>query len=233
MEEHLFDIVNHLNTGIGLITSQEERNELARLNLRAGRKAKASTAYEDALWHITTGMELLVKNGWQDQYELSLSLHNEGAAAACLSGDFSRMEALIARVLNNAKTTLYRVKAYETKILAFMAQSKFTDALNTTVEIVNKLGVPIPKRPKTRHILAETFRTKWALRGKTIESLIDLPRMTDPHKLAALQLMSLAITPAYFTSPAFFAIIIDKIVALSVVYGNAPVSYAQRSSLTG
>lgn len=223
-EENLFDIVNHLNTGIELITSQEERNELARLNLRAGRKAKASTAYEDALRHITTGMELLAENSWQDQYELSLSLHNEGAAAACLSGDFSRMEALIARVLNNAKTTLDRVKVYETKILAFMAQSKFTDALNTTVEIVNKLGVPIPKRPKTRHILAETFRTKWALRGKTIESLVDLPQMTDPHKLAALQLMSLAITPAYFTSPAFFAILIHKMVALSVVYGNAPVS---------
>ncbi len=167
---------------------------------------------------------MLAKNSWQDQYELSLSLHNEGAAAACLSGDFSRMEALIARVLNNAKTTLDRVKAYETKILAFMAQSKFTDALNTTVEIVNKLGVPIPKRPKTRHILAETFRTKWALRGKTIESLIDLPQITDPHKLAALQLMSLAITPAYFTSSAFFAILIHKMVALSVVYGNAPVS---------
>lgn len=134
------------------------------------------------------------------------------------------METLVARVLSNAKTTLDRVKAYETKIQAFMAQSKFLEALNTTVEIVNMLGVSIPKRPKKRHILAETFRTKWALRGKTIESLIDLPLITDPHKQAVLQLMSLAITPAYFTSPALFAILINKMVALSVVHGNAPVS---------
>ncbi|HJW85527.1 MAG TPA: ATP-binding protein, partial [Candidatus Brocadiaceae bacterium] len=223
-EENIFDIVNHLNMGIELITNQDERNELARLNLRAGRKAKASTAYEDALRHITIGTELLAGNSWQDQYELSLSLHNEGAAAACLSGDFSRMETLVARVLNNAKTPLDCVKAYETKIQAFMAQNKLLDALNTAIEIVNKLGVSIPKRPKKRHIMAETFRTKWALRGKTIESLIDLPLITDPHKLAALQLMSLAITPAYFTSPAFFVILINKMVALSVVYGNAPVS---------
>ncbi|MBF8276403.1 MAG: serine/threonine protein kinase [Candidatus Brocadiaceae bacterium] len=115
-EENLFDIINHLNTGIELITSQEERNELARLNLRAGRKAKASTAYEDALRHITIGMELLAENSWQDQYELSLSLHNEGAAAACLCGDFPRMETLVARVLKHAKTTLDCVKAYETRI---------------------------------------------------------------------------------------------------------------------
>lgn len=224
MEENLFDIVNHLNTGIELITSQEERNELARLNLMAGRKAKASTAYEDALRHITTGMELLAAHSWQDQYELALSLHNEGASAAYLSGDFQKMDTLVALVLKHARTVLDRVNAYQTKIQAFMAQSKLTDALNTAVEIVNKLGVSIPKRPKTRHILAETFRTKWALRGKTIESLIDLPQMTDPHKLAALQLMSLAITPAYFTSPAFFAVLINKMVALSVIYGNASVS---------
>ncbi|MBF8276404.1 MAG: putative ATPase [Candidatus Brocadiaceae bacterium] len=98
------------------------------------------------------------------------------------------------------------------------------EALNTAVEIVNMLGVSIPKRPKKRHILAEKLKTKWALRGKTIESLIDLPHITDPYKQAALQLMSLAITPAYFTSSTLFAIIINKMVALSVVHGNAPVS---------
>ena len=223
-EENLFDIVNHLNTGMELITNQEERNELARLNLRAGRKAKASTAYDDALRHVTTGMELLAEDSWQKQYELTLSIHNEGASAACLSGDFSRMETLVTRVLSNAKTTLDRVTAYQTKIQAFMAQNKLLDALNTAMEIVNMLGVSIPKSPKARHVLAEKLKTKWALRGKPIESLIDLPRMTDPVKLAALQLLSLAVTPAYFTSPALFVIIINKMVALSVVHGNAPVS---------
>lgn len=105
-----------------------------------------------------------------------------------------------------------------------MAQNKLREALDTTVEIVNMLGVSIPRSPKARHILAEKLKTKWALRGKAIESLIDLPRMTDPVKLAALQLLSLAVTPAYFTSPALFVIIINKMVALSVVHGNTPVS---------
>lgn len=224
IEEKLFDIVNHLNVGIELIVSLEERNELARLNLRAGRKAKASTAYEDALQHITMGMELLAGHRWQDQYELALSLYNEGASAAYLSGDFSKMETLVALVLKKAKTTLDRVKAYETKIQAFIAQNKLLEALNTAVEIVNMLGVSIPKRPEKRHVLMEILRTKWALRGKTIEALKDLPHMTDPYKLAALQLLSLAVTPAYFTSPALFVIIINKMVALSAVYGNASVS---------
>src|SRR5262249_23035305 len=44
-EEAIFDIVNHLNRGAALITSQEEREKLAELNLIAARRAKASTAY--------------------------------------------------------------------------------------------------------------------------------------------------------------------------------------------
>ena len=39
-EENLFDIVNHLNTGIGLITSQEERNGLARLKPQGGQEGE-------------------------------------------------------------------------------------------------------------------------------------------------------------------------------------------------
>lgn len=41
----LFEIVDHLNYGIELITNQAERDEIARLNLMAGQKAKAAIAY--------------------------------------------------------------------------------------------------------------------------------------------------------------------------------------------
>ena len=47
-EEKIFDIVNHLNYGIELITHSVERENLAQLNLFAGQKAKKSTAYTAA-----------------------------------------------------------------------------------------------------------------------------------------------------------------------------------------
>src|SRR5260370_30014466 len=43
-EEAIFDIVNQLNRGTALITSQDEREQLAEFNLLAGRRAKASAA---------------------------------------------------------------------------------------------------------------------------------------------------------------------------------------------
>ena len=44
-DEAIFEIVNQLNRGLGLITSVDEREQLAELNLTAGRRAHASTAY--------------------------------------------------------------------------------------------------------------------------------------------------------------------------------------------
>src|SRR5262249_9203802 len=58
-DETIFEIVNQLNRGAALITSHEERHQLAELNLAAGRRAKASSAYASALTYLTAGAALL------------------------------------------------------------------------------------------------------------------------------------------------------------------------------
>ena len=58
-EAAIFDVVNQLDRGVTLITSREEREHLAELNLRAGKRAKASTAYTSALTYLVVGATLL------------------------------------------------------------------------------------------------------------------------------------------------------------------------------
>ena len=58
-EEAIFDIVNQLNRGASLITSRDEREQLAELNLLAAKRAKASTAYASALTYLVAGATLL------------------------------------------------------------------------------------------------------------------------------------------------------------------------------
>src|SRR5216684_561462 len=54
-EEAIFEIVNQLNRGSALITARDEREQLAELNLIAGKRAKASTAYASALKYLIAG----------------------------------------------------------------------------------------------------------------------------------------------------------------------------------
>ncbi|HEY9614982.1 AAA family ATPase [Allocoleopsis sp.] len=220
-EENIFDIVNQLNMGVELIHHQTERDELAELNLVAGRKAKASTAYAAALRYLTVGMELLAADSWESQYNLTLALYVEAAEAAYLSTDFQKMEQLVELVLQQANALLDRVKVYEVKMLAYVAQNKLMETVKTGLQVLKLLGITLPENPTKLNVLLGLFRTKCTLWGKQIEDLTHLPEMTDPNQLAAMRILSTASTSAYFAVPLLLPLIVFKQVNLSLKYGNA------------
>lgn len=236
MDEMICEITEHLNRGRAQIKDQEERLELACMNLSAGKKARASIAYESALGYITAGIGLLSEDSWQNHYELMLSLHLEGAEAAYLSTDFSYAEDLNQAVLMNARTLLDKVKAYEIIIQSFIAQSWFTEAVDTASRILNQLGVFLPRNPGRLRILLGLLRTKMALHGISIDDLYKLPQMTDPYKLAAMRILMTVFNPFYKSIREMFPSIAFRMVILSVKYGNSyisPFSYALYGLLLG
>src|SRR5262249_8857551 len=86
-EEAIFEIVNQLNRGADLIASREERAALAGLNLIAGKRAKASTAYAAALSYLSTGAELLADDRWHRCHELTFALELNRAECEFLTHD--------------------------------------------------------------------------------------------------------------------------------------------------
>ncbi len=73
-EEAIFEIVNQLNRGSHLITSVEDRERVAELNLIAGRRAKLSTAYDSALKYLRAGRALLAEETWERNRQLIFSI---------------------------------------------------------------------------------------------------------------------------------------------------------------
>ena len=65
LEEKIFDIVNQFDRGAALITAAAEREQVAGLNLMAGKRAKAATAYAAALQYFSAGRILLAENRWE------------------------------------------------------------------------------------------------------------------------------------------------------------------------
>ncbi|RCJ15487.1 serine/threonine protein kinase [Nostoc sp. ATCC 43529] len=226
LTNRLFEIVDHLNYGVEFVANEAKRTEIARLNLMAGKKAKASAAYKPALNYLEIGMGLLESSSWQTQYQLTLAIYETAAETAYLLGNFEQMERLVQIVLERSKTILDRVKITEVKIVALLAQTKLKQALDIGIPMLRQLKLKLPEQPTIFHVLMGLLKIKLVLVGKQISDLASLPQMTQPDKIAALSILESIGTSAYYTDPHLFSLITFEQVILSVKYGNSPVSIA-------
>ncbi|GAA6623206.1 AAA family ATPase [Scytonema sp. NUACC26] len=222
--EDIFALVNQLNYGQDLLTLESQKYELAELNLIAGQKAKAATAYDSAVRYLNLGLKLLPASSWQKRYELALSLYQETTEAVFLNGDFEYMEQLVEVVLQQAKTQLDKVKVYELRIKAYAVQRKLLEAVKVGLQALEILGVELSESPTPLDIQRAIEEITASLTDRSIEDLIDLPSMRDANKLAAFRLIASLVPAAYQFAPALFILMACEQVKLSIQNGNVPLS---------
>ncbi len=224
-EKRIFDIINQLNMVIPQITSDAERKDLAALNLIAGKRAKASAAYQSAYQYFTIGRELLTLTGWQFHYHLMLEICTETVEVAYLNGDFWAMENLAEEVLQKALTLLDKIKVYEVKITAYKTQSQSLEAIKLAISVLEELGLKIPQNPQRIHVILSYYQTKWMLlrTGQSVQALSQLPPLKDTGLQAAMRIMAGLLAVTYFASPKLMSILICRMVQISIEHGLSPV----------
>ncbi|MBW4509885.1 MAG: AAA family ATPase [Scytonematopsis contorta HA4267-MV1] len=230
LEGHIFEIINQFNIGLALIYSQVEKDELAHLNLIAGRKAKVATAYTSAINYFQIGRELLANDSWERNYDLTLSLYEESAQTAYLNTDFELAFSLVEIILGKSTALFDKVRAYEVKIQVYKAQLQLKTAIKTAIEVLNELGVNLPKSPNKLYILLQILKVNLVLGGRKPLDLLDIPQMNDTSKLAAMKILSSIIAAAYIAAPELLPLIPTEQLKLSLKYGNAPESADAYSS---
>jgi len=102
-ENVIFEIVDQLNKGFELISDDQEKLELAEMNLRAGRRVKNSSAYEAAFMYFQAGLKVLGKDCWSTHYDISLKLYLEITETAYLTSRFDEMEKFSSVDMEEAK----------------------------------------------------------------------------------------------------------------------------------
>ncbi len=241
-KQNIFAIVDQLNEGMAMIDHDSERDELAQLNLIAGKKAKISAAYEPAFEYLDIGMKLLADSGWQRQYELTLALIVEAIEIAYLNANFDEVEKLAAIVSHKTRKLLDKVKVYEIQIKSYTAQNRLLEAIQTGLNVLKLLGFKFPQYPTAYHTLQGKLSTKWHLQfypiqaenielteaiktdGRQIKHLIYLPKMKNPLKLAATRILMSVGLAAYSAMPKLYTLVTCKQVNLSLCYGNTHLS---------
>ncbi|KPA19749.1 multi-sensor signal transduction multi-kinase [Candidatus Magnetomorum sp. HK-1] len=223
-EQHLFDIVSHLNHSVHKSLSFEDQLELVRLNLMAGKKARASSAYHQSFEYLNKGILLLDSRSWQDYYDLTSSLYIEMIETCYYVSDFQTLNRLASDALKNISSNLKKVKIYEILILSSMAQNNLSEAIDIAISVLKSLNIRFPKKAKKYHVLFEIFRVRWMIAERRIDNLISHKPMTEPEKLAAMRILLLMTTASYYISSELRILVPLKMVWLSLKFGNSPIS---------
>src|SRR5216684_2374403 len=236
LAEHLFDVANQLIQGAALLIDRDEKVLVATIDLRAGRKAKASAAYASAGGYFSAGMALLDEGDWGSHYELTFGLWLERAECELLSGNFEKAEQLIVELLQRAASNVEFADASCLKIHLHLLKGELPQAVDSALRCLRLFGIDIPAHPTWEQVQAE-FETVWqTLNGRPIESLIDLPIMTDPELQAAIQVLSVLTPPSYFTNIHLFCLLVCRMANFSVQHGMSGASahgYAQLGNILG
>ena len=223
-EENIFDIVNQLNIGRELITEKSLKQGLLELNLWAGKKAKAATAYEAAGRYLNVGLQLLPENSWESNYELTRDIYFEVVEVEYLNVNFDSAQQLSEVVLSKTQKNLDQVKIYELQIPYYLSQNQPQVAIDIALSALKKLGIDFPQKISKLNITSSFLKTKFTIGNKTSEELVDYTIMIEPEKLAAMRILVSIVPAAFAANPNLYPLVVFKIVVLSIKYGNSALS---------
>jgi len=224
LAENTFDVANQLNHGVALISERDEQRRVAELNLHAGRKAKTSAAYAAACAFLSVGATLIDREDWEDRYEFAFGLALLRAECEFLCGRFDEAEKLISWLLRRAMSKADKAAAYRLRTDLHILKSSYREAVNSALECLRLFGITMSVHPTKEQVQYEYEKVWRNLGERSIESLIDLPLMSDPEVQAAMRVLSVLYSPAFFIDTNLFFLSICHIVNLSLKYGPTDAS---------
>lgn len=223
-EERIFELTNQLNRGISLISAQAEKDALAQLNLSACRRAKAAIAYQAGLDYAKIGLQLLGEHAWLSQYDMALSFHNLAAELAAFCGDFASMEDSFSAVIQHTQRPLEQANVYRIKTLSQTSRNQLSEAIATATESLKTFGILLPESPTHQDIQQAMGKVNELIGDRSVETLINLPEMTEPEQMVIADMIMSVSPAAYMSGSLLYPLLIALAVQLSIQHGNSEAS---------
>ncbi|WP_437320282.1 AAA family ATPase [Sorangium sp. So ce385] len=228
-DEELFVVVGHLNLAAALIEDPAERGEFVRLNLAAGRRAQAATAYDAAFGYLSAAVSALGPDPWAGEPGLAFDvfgIHAAKAECAHLSGRCDEAEALFDALLERAASDVERARVSCMRMVLYNAQHRWADSLAVALEGLRLLGMEVPTEGEAlaaalRAELAEAERGFAARRGEDVGAG---PELADPRVRVAVEMLGYGSPSAYFLNPPLAQLLAVKMANLSLRHGSSPMA---------
>jgi predicted ATPase/HPt (histidine-containing phosphotransfer) domain-containing protein len=222
----IFELVNHFNLGRALITSAEERAALAARNESAGRRAKQAAAYAVAAAYFGIAVELGSDAAGASQSRRHFEWRLEAAECVYYAGDPEHARALCDELAANAPDVRARVAVLELRARIYCALARLMDAIAVLREALGLLGLSLPEDPAEieRQIGEGIGKMQAHLARVRIEDFVELPEMTDEHKILVNDLLYQLVVPSIQAFPPLFILSELLMFDLALTHGTTRVS---------
>ena len=220
-EEAIFEIVNQLNRGAPRIASQDEREQLAELNLIAGKRAKQSTAYNSALTYLAAGRALLPEDCWERCGTLTFALDLHRAECEFLTGALAEADERLVELARRDVGLPDLAAVARLQVELFTALGRSDRAVEVCLDYLRHVGIEWSAHPTQEEVRQEYERLWRQIGRRSIEDLVDLPLMTDPEQRATMDVLTAVASTALFTDKNLPCLIICRMANLSLEHGNS------------
>jgi predicted ATPase/signal transduction histidine kinase len=224
LEEGIFEIVNQLNRGSHLITSIAERERIAELNLIAGRRASISTAYASALKYLHAGRMLLAADTWERNFELIFSMEYLLAECELLTADIVVAENRLSRLAEQAKSAHDIALVTRLRLTLYNLVDRADRGVEVFIEYASAHGRDWSPHPTDEEVSREYDHIMSLVETRQIEELVDLPLITNTEVLDVLDVCTETVVSAMYTDKNLLALVLCRMVRLSIEHGNSDAS---------
>jgi predicted ATPase len=191
-DDLFFAMVEQFNHGSTNIPDDEERLELAALNLRASYKVKQISAFFPAAAYAKEGLFLLAKvdHKWDFYQGLVTKLILIMAEMAMCCGQSKDCMAATQEIIHQSRTLEEKVPAYLLRIMNLGQRSNFKEAVKEGLEVLRLLGEHFPSEANPTSLALEVAKSKAASFGKTDENMSDLNLMKDSKHKTTMKILA-------------------------------------------
>jgi predicted ATPase/signal transduction histidine kinase len=224
LDDRLFEVVNHFVAGQQCLADPCERLEAARLNYRAGLKAKTAAAYDAARRYFRAGIDLLPADRWESHYRLAFELYIGLNEAMLFNLEAVDDPWVGAELLRHATNSTDHMRALGYNIIVMARRGEPERALELGLSELRAEGLDLTPEPLQAEIESTYQQLKARIDGRSRAQLVEAPEMSDPRQAARLDLIRWVLVPMFMRRRELVPLAEMGTVRISLDHGVSPLS---------
>jgi predicted ATPase/C4-dicarboxylate-specific signal transduction histidine kinase len=217
----VFAIAAQANLARSAVDAHQERRDFARLNLEAGRQAKAATAHHSALGFFRCALDFL---GEDDTSDEGLAAHALCGEAEFMTGALEVAEARLSALERVAGDGVFGADLARLRAALYTTLGRFDLALGVGLAFLRKSGIYVPMQPDNAAVDREYAQLRAWLGRHGMDALRGLAIATDPLRRAITNIFADLIPPALYTDQNLVDLILLRMTNLGIVHGHTDAS---------